>query len=248
MKTPFSYTLSREYRVLRNRYSWLILVSEDRLCANLRVQEQSAYKTSQCSYLAFVLRHRSTVVTFKCSVRKGRPWRQCRNEQPMIVSTEFCVQDITEYGPQMTMDILVSKRYGRIASKWKNCTKRDSSAWFWFNWWVLALRFRYIIYSYTDVPIGWTILIFIRQLFAWNCVVKREKVDNLIAWWNWFPTGLTCIYFYICSSFSEVTVLSKVWHSTGETTAKICYAFMNPYIFPAICICPLSIYRKHLWS
>ena len=36
----FSYTLGREYRVMRNRYSWLLFTSEDRLCANLRVQEQ----------------------------------------------------------------------------------------------------------------------------------------------------------------------------------------------------------------
>ena len=35
--TTFSYTLSREYRVVRNRYSRLLFTSEDRLCANLRV-------------------------------------------------------------------------------------------------------------------------------------------------------------------------------------------------------------------
>ena len=33
-----SYTLSREYRVARYRYSRLLFTSEDRLCANLRVQ------------------------------------------------------------------------------------------------------------------------------------------------------------------------------------------------------------------
>ena len=35
-----SYTLSREYRVARYRYSRLLFTSEDRLCANLRVQWQ----------------------------------------------------------------------------------------------------------------------------------------------------------------------------------------------------------------
>ena len=44
----FSYTLGREYRVMRNRYSRLLFTSEDRLCANLRVQEQSTNMTSQC--------------------------------------------------------------------------------------------------------------------------------------------------------------------------------------------------------
>ena len=43
-----SYTLGREYRVMRNRYSRLLFTSEDRLCANLRVQEQSTNMTSQC--------------------------------------------------------------------------------------------------------------------------------------------------------------------------------------------------------
>ena len=36
----FSYTLSREYRVVRNRNSRLLYANEDRLCANLRVHEQ----------------------------------------------------------------------------------------------------------------------------------------------------------------------------------------------------------------
>ena len=43
-----SYTLSREYRVVRNTYSRLLFISKDRLCANLRVQEQSMNMTSQC--------------------------------------------------------------------------------------------------------------------------------------------------------------------------------------------------------
>ena len=45
MKT-LSYTLGREYRVMRNRYSRLLFTSEDRLCANLRAQEQSTNMTS----------------------------------------------------------------------------------------------------------------------------------------------------------------------------------------------------------
>ena len=56
-KKRFSYTLSREYRVVRNRYSRLLFTSEDRLCANLRVQEQSTNMTSQCQCLAFAWRH-----------------------------------------------------------------------------------------------------------------------------------------------------------------------------------------------
>ena len=36
----FSYTLSREYRVARYRYSRLLFTGEDRLCANLHVQWQ----------------------------------------------------------------------------------------------------------------------------------------------------------------------------------------------------------------
>ena len=44
----FSYTLGREYRMMRNRYSRLLFTSGDRLCANLRVREQSTNMTSQC--------------------------------------------------------------------------------------------------------------------------------------------------------------------------------------------------------
>ena len=58
LRILFSYTLSREYRVVRNRYSQLIFTSEDRLCANLRVQEQSTNMTSQCQCPAFAWRHR----------------------------------------------------------------------------------------------------------------------------------------------------------------------------------------------
>ena len=36
-----SYTLRHEYQVAGNRYSRFLFTSEDHLCANLRVQEQS---------------------------------------------------------------------------------------------------------------------------------------------------------------------------------------------------------------
>ena len=58
-----SYTLSHEYRVVRYRYSRLLFTSEDRLCANLRVQEQSMNITSQWQCPTFAWRHRSSVVT-----------------------------------------------------------------------------------------------------------------------------------------------------------------------------------------
>ena len=45
--TGLSYTLGREYRVMRNRYSRLLFTSEDRICANLCVQEQSMNMMSQ---------------------------------------------------------------------------------------------------------------------------------------------------------------------------------------------------------
>ena len=41
--------------------------------------------TSQYQYFAFAWRHRLIVVTSQCSVRKGRPWQQWRNERSMIV-------------------------------------------------------------------------------------------------------------------------------------------------------------------
>ena len=59
----FSYMLRREYRVVRYRYSRLLFTSEDCLCANLRVQEQSTIMTSQCQCPTFAWHHRSTVVT-----------------------------------------------------------------------------------------------------------------------------------------------------------------------------------------
>ena len=65
-KICLSYTLSREYWVVRNRGSRLLFTNEDRLCTNLRVQEQSTNMTSQCQCLAFAWRHRSTVMTSQC--------------------------------------------------------------------------------------------------------------------------------------------------------------------------------------
>ena len=65
-RTWYSYTLSRGYRVARNRYSRLLFASEDRICANLRLQEQSTNMTSKCQCLAFGWRHRSTVMTSQC--------------------------------------------------------------------------------------------------------------------------------------------------------------------------------------
>ena len=41
---------------VRNRYSRLLFTSEDRLCANLRVQEQSRNMASQCQYQNFVFK------------------------------------------------------------------------------------------------------------------------------------------------------------------------------------------------
>ena len=68
-----SYTLRREYRVARSRYSRLLFTNEDRLCANSRVQEQSTNMTSQCQCLAFAWRHRSVVMTSQSLVKKNRP-------------------------------------------------------------------------------------------------------------------------------------------------------------------------------
>ena len=45
-KCLLSETLSREYWVVRNQYSCFFFTSEDRICANLRVHEQSTNMTS----------------------------------------------------------------------------------------------------------------------------------------------------------------------------------------------------------
>ena len=82
-----SYTLSRECRVVSNRYSRSSFTSEDRICANLSVQEQSTNMTSQCQYptLAWCYIHVSTVVKSQCLVREDRPLRQWRNQPSIIV-------------------------------------------------------------------------------------------------------------------------------------------------------------------
>ena len=67
-----SYSLSREYRVARDRYSRLSFTSDDRFCANLCVQQQSTNMTS-CQYPMFEWRHRPTVVTSQYYIRKDRP-------------------------------------------------------------------------------------------------------------------------------------------------------------------------------
>ena len=58
--------ISPEYWVVRNRYSLLLFTSEDRLCANLRVQKQSTIMTSRCQCLACAWRLRPTVMTSQC--------------------------------------------------------------------------------------------------------------------------------------------------------------------------------------
>ena len=47
VKEPFPYTIRRQYRAVGNRYSQLLFTSEDLLCVNLHVQEQSKNMTSQ---------------------------------------------------------------------------------------------------------------------------------------------------------------------------------------------------------
>ena len=80
-----SYMLSHEYKVVRNRYTQLVFTNKDCLCTNLHVQEQSMNMTSQCQYLGSAWRHRSTVVTSQCSVRKDRPWQQWLNGRSLMV-------------------------------------------------------------------------------------------------------------------------------------------------------------------
>ena len=61
-----SYMLNREYWMVRNQYSWLLVTDEDHLCANLRVHEQSRNMTSQCQYFRVAWCHRSTRLTSQC--------------------------------------------------------------------------------------------------------------------------------------------------------------------------------------
>ena len=86
-----SYTLGREYRVMRNRYSRLLFTSEDRLCA-----------ICACKNNRQIWRHNASISRSRDvtdplwwrHVRNDRPWRQLRNERSMIVLAELCVQDI----------------------------------------------------------------------------------------------------------------------------------------------------------
>ena len=69
-KNVFTYTPNREYRVVGNRYSRLLITSGDPLWDNLRVQEHSMHMASQCQCVAFARRHVLTVVTSQWYVRK----------------------------------------------------------------------------------------------------------------------------------------------------------------------------------
>ena len=82
------------YLVGRSRYWRLLFTSKDRICANLRVQQQSMNMKSQCRYIAFVWHDRSILMTSQCYARKDRPWRWWRNEQLMVVLVELWIQDI----------------------------------------------------------------------------------------------------------------------------------------------------------
>ena len=71
---PF-YTVSREYRVIGDRYSQLLFTSEDRLCTNLHVQEQLTNMTSQCIRVTSQINCGDVTML-------GHQWR---NEQSMTV-------------------------------------------------------------------------------------------------------------------------------------------------------------------
>ena len=76
-----SFTLSREYRLVKNRYSLLLFTRTWRFPLCQFVQEQSTNMTLWCQYLPFVWRHRSTVVTSQFSARKDRPYPQWQIER-----------------------------------------------------------------------------------------------------------------------------------------------------------------------
>ena len=59
--TRISYTLSREYWVVRSWYSRMLFTGEDRLWPNLRVQQQSTNMTSQFQNIA-VMWHPEKIV------------------------------------------------------------------------------------------------------------------------------------------------------------------------------------------
>ena len=85
-----SYKLSHEYRVKRNRYSWLLFTSEDRLCANLHVQEQLTNMTSQCQCFAFAWRHRSFVMTqIICDDTDHLWWRHNAKSEKTVLGNEM---------------------------------------------------------------------------------------------------------------------------------------------------------------
>ena len=86
----FSYMLSCEYRVLRNQYLHLLFTSEDRLCANLRMQEQSTNMTSQCQYPTLAWCHRSTVVTSQCNAKSEKTILSDNYEIRVIFSRIVC--------------------------------------------------------------------------------------------------------------------------------------------------------------
>ena len=97
----FSYTLSHEYLLVKKRYSRLLFTSEDRRCANLRVQEQSTNMTSQCLYPTFAWRHWSTVSTSKEEVRNklihSLPWIKMFGHSwcnlPMIFTSDLVTRE-----------------------------------------------------------------------------------------------------------------------------------------------------------
>ena len=86
-----SYVLICEYRVVGNQYSRLFLTSEDRLCANLRLREQSMNVMSQCQYRGFARRRRFNFGDVTMPSQKS-PWRKWRNEQSMIGLSGLCAQ------------------------------------------------------------------------------------------------------------------------------------------------------------
>ena len=91
----FSYMLGREYRVMRIRYSQLLFTSEDRLCTNLRVQEQSMK----------IWRHNASSSRLR-DVTDPLWWRHnanaemtvhgdnCEMSDRWLFLAELCVQDI----------------------------------------------------------------------------------------------------------------------------------------------------------
>ena len=87
-----SYMLSREYRVVKNRYSRLFLTSEDRPCTILRVQEQST-NIIQYQYPTFTWRHRWWHHYAKSE--KTVPSNNGEISDQKLILAELCVQDIT---------------------------------------------------------------------------------------------------------------------------------------------------------